>query len=129
MGGFTIKNFNDVPDRTGDMEGLEARWAREHIDSEHLGVSLFRYSPGFHSQLGHRHRVQEEVYVVVSGSGRAKLDDEIVELKPYDALRVAPDVTRAFEAGPEGLELLVFGSGDGGLADAEVEPGWWADAD
>ena len=63
------------------------------------------------------------------GGGRAKLDEEIVELRPLDALRVAPEVTRAFEAGPEGLELLAFGGGEGGTQDAEVEPGWWAAAD
>jgi mannose-6-phosphate isomerase-like protein (cupin superfamily) len=127
MGGFTIKNFNDVPDRTGGMEGLEARWAREHIDSEHLGVSLFRYSPGFHSQLGHRHRVQEEVYVVISGSGRAKLDDEIVELREWDILRVAPPVIRAFEAGPDGLDVIAIGSNRPKGGDGELIGEWWMD--
>jgi mannose-6-phosphate isomerase-like protein (cupin superfamily) len=77
--------------------------------------------------FGHRHNKQEEIYVILGGSGRAKLDDELVDLKPMDALRVSPEVTRAFEAGPDGLELLAFGSGDGGVEDAEVALGWWSE--
>ena len=101
--------------------------ARSVMNSEHLGVSYFRLDPGVHAPYGHHHRVQEEIYVVVSGSGRFKLDDELVEVKRWDALRVAPGVVRGMEAGPDGLELIVVGSDRPEGGDGEIVPGWWAD--
>src|SRR5271166_3635056 len=89
---------------------LEARFARKHVESEHLGVSYFRYPPGFRSAMGHSHREQEEAYVVIGGSGRIRLDDEVLELGRWDVVRVAPQVVRAFEGGPEGLEIIAVGS-------------------
>jgi mannose-6-phosphate isomerase-like protein (cupin superfamily) len=111
MSGFTVKNLKEieVSERARELS-FEARFGRRHIDSDHLGVSYFRYPPGFHTSFGHHHEVQEEAYVVVGGSGRAKLDDEIIELRQWDLLRVAPPVVRAFEGGPEGLELIAVGS-------------------
>ena len=94
-----------------------------------MGISYQRIAPDTRAPFGRHHRSQEEIYVILGGGGRAKLDDEIVDLKRFDALRVAPTVTRALESGPEGLELLAFGSGDNGLQDAEVEPNWWSEAD
>jgi len=91
-------------------EEIEARFARKHLDSEELGVSYFRYGPGFRSPMGHRHRVQEEAYVVVSGSGRIRLGDEIHELRQWDVVRVSPETVRAFEAGADGLEVIAIGS-------------------
>ena len=87
------------------------RWlfSRNEVDSEQVGVSRFSYEPGARMPFGHRHRVQEEVYVVVAGSGRAKLEDEIIELGVWDVLRVAPQVIRAFEAGPDGMEVICVG--------------------
>jgi mannose-6-phosphate isomerase-like protein (cupin superfamily) len=128
MSGFTHKNLKDVEDsavKFGYAPALESRFARGALETERVGVSYQRLAPDVRAPFGHHHNKQEEIYVILSGSGRAKLDDEIVELKTMDALRVAPDVTRNFEAGPDGLELLAFGSGDGGLEDAEVTPGWW----
>ena len=87
---------------------------------DHLGVSLFRYGSGYRSRTGHSHREQEEVYVVVGGSGRVKLDDEVLELRPWDAVRVAPSTVRAFEGGPDGLELLAIGSDRPGKATASA---------
>jgi mannose-6-phosphate isomerase-like protein (cupin superfamily) len=111
MADWSIKNLNDVEDSTGERApGLEARFARKHLDSEHLGVSLFRYGPGVRAPFGHSHREQEEAYVVISGSGRVKLDDEIVELSRWDVIRVAPTVVRSFEGGPDGLELIAVGA-------------------
>ena len=132
MAGYTIKNLQDVdnsaPESAGD--GLEARFARKHLDSEHLGVSYFRYAPGFRSSLGHSHREQEEAYVVVGGSGRVKLGDEIVDLRPWDLVRVAPDVVRAFEGGPEGLELVAIGADRPEGGDGVPARDWWpADSD
>jgi len=130
VGGFTLKNLMDVEDsavKFGFSPALESRFARGALETERVGLSFQRIGPDTRMPFGHRHRSQEEIYVILSGGGRAKLDDEIVELKALDALRVAPDVTRAFESGPDGLELLAFGSGEGGLQDAEVAPAWWED--
>ena len=126
MSSFTVTNLKDAAASTSAPPGLEARLAREQLDSEHLGVSYFRYDPGVRTPFGHRHRVQEEAYVVVAGSGRAKLDDEIVELAQWDVLRVAPRTARALEAGPEGLELVVVGS-DTASDDGEGVEGFWED--
>src|SRR5882757_9558758 len=109
MPGFKIKNLNEIEREDGAPEEVEARFARKHLDSDELGVSYFRYGPGFRSPIGHHHRVQEEAYVVVSGSGRVRLDDEIFDLRPWDVVRVSPEVTRGFEAGPDGLELIAIG--------------------
>jgi mannose-6-phosphate isomerase-like protein (cupin superfamily) len=133
VSGFTLMNLKeDVEDSAvtfGFSPALESRFAREALQTEQLGISYQRLAPDVRAPFGHRHREQEEIYVVVGGSGRAKLADEVVELKPFDALRVAPEVTRQFEAGPGGLELLAFGGGAGGVQDAEVAPGWWTEDD
>jgi mannose-6-phosphate isomerase-like protein (cupin superfamily) len=108
---FTVKNFKQVEDSAADRGAeIEARFGRRHIDSDHLGVSYFRYGPGFRTTYGHRHREQEEAYVVAAGSGRMRLDDEIIELQQWDVVRVAPAVVRAFEGGPEGLEIIAIGN-------------------
>jgi mannose-6-phosphate isomerase-like protein (cupin superfamily) len=130
MPGFTIKNFEEVDDSAADRgPGIEARFARKHLDSDHLGVSYFRYGSGFRAPFGHRHREQEEAYVVVSGSGRVKLDDEVVELRQWDVLRVAPQVVRSFEAGAEGIELIAIGNDRPEGGDGEMVQGHWSDSD
>jgi mannose-6-phosphate isomerase-like protein (cupin superfamily) len=113
---------NGAADR---VPGLDARFARGDLESEHLGVSLFRYAPNFHSDFGHRHREQEEAYVVISGSGRAKLDDEVVDLRQWDVLRVAPEVVRAFAGGPDGLDLICIGADRPEGGDGEMVGGFW----
>jgi mannose-6-phosphate isomerase-like protein (cupin superfamily) len=128
MADFTIKNLKELEDAAAERgPDIEARFGRSQIDSEHLGVSYFRYGPGYRAPIGHRHREQEEAYVVVSGSGRVKLDDEIVELHPWDLVRVAPGVTRAFEGGPGGLELIAVGSDRPEGGDGEMVPSFWDD--
>jgi mannose-6-phosphate isomerase-like protein (cupin superfamily) len=77
--------------------------------------------------FGHKHKQQEEVYVLLRGSARLKLDDEIVDLKQWDLIRIPKEVTRNFEAGPDGVELLAIGAPNTGLQDAEQLPGWWND--
>jgi quercetin dioxygenase-like cupin family protein len=107
---YAIKNLLEVDDSIGaDMPGVEGRFARKHLDSRDLGVSLFRYAPDLRSPMAHSHREQEEAYVVVEGSGRVRLDDELRDIGPWDVIRVAPEVVRAFEAGPEGLTVLALG--------------------
>ncbi len=128
MPDFSIKNLKQLDDSAADRGGdIEARFARQHLGSEHLGVSYFRYGPGFHAPFGHRHREQEEAYVVVGGSGRAKLDDEVVELQQWDVVRVAPPVVRAFEGGPNGLELIAIGSDRPEGGDGEMVKDFWTD--
>ena len=110
MSDYTIKNLKDVEDVAGArVPEIEGRFARKHLDSNELGVSYFRYAPDFRSSMGHHHREQEEAYIVTAGSGRIKLDDEIVELRQWDVVRVAPEVVRAFESGSEGLEIVAVG--------------------
>jgi mannose-6-phosphate isomerase-like protein (cupin superfamily) len=111
MSRFTIVNLMDVDDSVGaQAPGIEGRFARKHLDSEHLGVSYFRYAPGVQASTGHHHREQEEAYVVVGGSGRIKLDDEVRELRRWDVVRISPQVVRALEAGGDGLELIAIGA-------------------
>jgi mannose-6-phosphate isomerase-like protein (cupin superfamily) len=115
---------NSAAERGTDFE---ARFARKHLDSEHLGVSYFRYAEGVRSPIGHSHREQEEAYVVVSGSGRIRLDDEIVELAQWDVVRVAPSVVRGFEGGPGGLELIAIGADRPEGGDGVRVEDWWTD--
>jgi mannose-6-phosphate isomerase-like protein (cupin superfamily) len=105
---------------------IEARFARRSIGGETLGLSLFTLAPGFRVPFGHKHANQEEVYVVVRGSGRVKVEDEIVELAEWDAIRFGMDTMRCMEAGPDGIEYVAFGAGEDPL-DAEMAPNWWAD--
>jgi len=128
LGGYTHKNLSDdVPDAAANHEvsGIEAHFGRSSIDSEHLGVSLFRYEPNFRAPFGHYHREQEEAYVVVSGSGQMKLGDDLIDLRQWDVVRVAPEVMRGIQAGPEGLELIVVGGPRPADGDGEMDPNWW----
>jgi quercetin dioxygenase-like cupin family protein len=128
MTDFTIKNLKELEDSAA-ARGLdvEARFARKQLGTQHLGVSYFRYGPGFKAPYGHRHREQEEAYIVVGGSGRMRLDDEIVELHQWDVVRVAPNVVRAFEGGPDGLELIAIGSDRPEGGDGEMVEDFWTD--
>ena len=113
---INLRDVEDAAPPNGFGDRWEARVAREALGADQTGVTHFRLKPGKRSPFVHRHERAEEVYVVVSGSGRVKLDDELVDIEPRDAIRVPPEVSRAFEAGPEGLELIAFGahvSGDG----------------
>jgi quercetin dioxygenase-like cupin family protein len=109
VAGWAKKSFDELRDVSPDGVRIQWRFARDALGSPELGVSRFTYEPGARMPWGHRHREQEEAYVVVGGSGRAKLDDEIIELGPSDVLRVAPAVVRSFEAGPDGLDLICIG--------------------
>lgn len=123
MTDYAIINLKDIEDSAGERApGVEARFARKHIDSEHLGVTYIRYEAGVRSPMAHSHREQEEAYVVIAGSGRVRLDDEIREVRQWDVVRVSPATIRAFEAGADGLEIIAVGSdrpegGDGVAAE------------
>jgi mannose-6-phosphate isomerase-like protein (cupin superfamily) len=125
---YTLKKLAEIEDaapKSGFGEIQEARFAKDALDTEDTGFSYHRVKAGQRQPFGHKHEHAEEVYVVLAGSGRVKLDEEIVELEALDAIRVASEVTRAFEAGPKGLDLLAFGPRREG--DGEVLMGWWTD--
>ena len=114
----------------GFAPDLEAHFASRDLALERGGLGYERLAPNFRVPFGHTHHEQEELYVVVSGSGRVKLDDEIVEFGQWDAIRVGPGVMRCFEAGPDGAEVLAFGAPkmEDPAADADMRPGWWSDS-
>ena len=129
MSDWTIVNLLEIEDSAaGRMEGLEARFGRKQLGSRDLGVTLFRYAPNLRNPMAHSHREQEEAYVVVGGSGRIRLDDEIHDIRRWDVVRVAPHVVRAFEAGPDGLDLIAVGGPkpEGGDGVSSESP--WPDA-
>ena len=109
MADWAKRNFEDIQDRSPADVPIRWLFSRNAVGSSQVGVSRFSYEPGARMPFGHRHGVQEEVYVVVGGSGRAKLDDEIIELEVWDVLRVAPQVIRSFAAGPDGMEMICVG--------------------
>jgi mannose-6-phosphate isomerase-like protein (cupin superfamily)/quinol monooxygenase YgiN len=125
---YTVRKLTDVDDsaeKFGFGELGTARFANKDLAAAQTGVSHHHLNPGKRQAFGHRHEQAEEVYLVLSGSGRVKLDDDIVDIGPLDAIRVAPPVVRAFEAGPEGLELVAFGPHR--RSDGELLHGWWTD--
>jgi len=129
LSSYTKTNLRQVENQApnfGMPAELEARFARRAIGGETLGLSHMTLAPGFRIPFGHKHPGQEEVYVVVRGSARIKVEDEVVELGEWDAIRLGKDTMRAVEAGPEGVEYLAFGAGDDPL-DAEMVQGWWSD--
>jgi uncharacterized cupin superfamily protein len=129
MADYTVVNLKEVEDQApkfGLSPQLEARMARVALGLENSGVSYQRIAPSFRVPFGHKHRNQEEIYVLVSGSARIKLEDEVVDLKPFDAVRVAKDTMRGFEAGPEGAEFIAIGAPNTGPGDADTVQGWWS---
>lgn len=128
MSGYAIRNLKKIEDsavKFGLSPQMESHFARKDLGAETLGLSLQRLAPNVRQPFGHRHEHQEEVYVILSGGGRVSLGDEVLDVRPWDAVRVAPGTIRAFEAGPDGLELLAFGAHtDSG--DVESVEGFWA---
>jgi mannose-6-phosphate isomerase-like protein (cupin superfamily) len=129
MDEYTVANLKEVEDQApkfGLSPDLEARFARVPLEAELIGISYQRLGPNFRIPWGHTHKTQEEVYVLISGRAKMKLGDDVIELKPWDAVRVHKETMRSFEAGPEGAEVLAIGA-PGGPGDAELEQGWWND--
>jgi mannose-6-phosphate isomerase-like protein (cupin superfamily) len=129
MSSYTKKNLRDVENQAPNFnmpKELDARFARSDIEGETLGLTVFKLDPGFRIPFGHKHSAQEEVYVVVRGSGRVKVDDDIIELREWDAIRFDQDAMRNMEAGPDGIEYLAFSAGNDS-SDAEMTPGWWSE--
>jgi mannose-6-phosphate isomerase-like protein (cupin superfamily) len=125
---YTIKNLRETEDSApefGLSEVGEAHFPREELDAETIGLAYHVLKPGKRTAFGHRHEQAEEIYVVLAGSGRVRLDDEIQEIGELDAIRVEPKIARAFEAGPEGMSLIVFGPRHAG--DGELLHDFWKD--
>jgi mannose-6-phosphate isomerase-like protein (cupin superfamily) len=130
MATHTVVNLMEVEDQApkfGYAPNLESRFARKALELENSGLSHYRVAPGYRVPFGHRHAEQEEIYLVLSGSAVVKLDDEILELAQWDAVRIPAGVMRSFGAGPDGAEILAFGAPNTDNADIEMEQGWWTD--
>jgi mannose-6-phosphate isomerase-like protein (cupin superfamily) len=126
--GWTIRNLREVEDlaaRHGFGEAQEARFPRGDLEAESTGVAYLILRPGKRQPFAHRHNEAEEIYVVLAGTGRIKLDDDVLDIRPLDSVRMAPGVTRMLEAGPDGLEVLAFGPRHDG--DAEMVQDFWRD--
>jgi mannose-6-phosphate isomerase-like protein (cupin superfamily) len=131
MAGYTKLNLKEDVDDQAPNFGLagkiEMRMARVALELEQSGLSYQRLAPNFRLPFGHKHKTQEEVYIVLSGSVKVKLENEVLELKPLDAIRVHRDTMRGFEAGPEGVELIAVGAPHTGPGDGDTVQGWWGD--
>ena len=128
MPDYAIVNLLEIDDSVqGRVAGLEGRFGRKHLGSRDLGVSHWRYAPNTRNHGAHSHREQEEAYVVVAGSGRVRLDDEMRDIRQWDVVRVAPRVVRAFEAGPDGLTVIAVGGPKPEGGDGVVDDSPWPD--
>jgi quercetin dioxygenase-like cupin family protein len=129
VAGYTKLNLTEDVENSAEKFGmgevLQAHFARQAIEATNFGLSLQRLKPGARMPFGHRHSEQEEVYVVVGGSGRLKIEDEVLELAQWDAVRVDPELVRNLEAGPDGMDVLAFGAP--GVRDSEQFMNWWTD--
>ena len=130
MADYKVVKVSDVPDQgpnLGIAPNVEIRFLRNDLGCENCGVSYIRVAPNHRQQSGHRHKVQEEIYMLVSGSARAKVGDDVFEMQPWTAVRVPNDTVRAFEAGREGAEFVAIGAPNTGPGDAIDEPEFWRD--
>jgi mannose-6-phosphate isomerase-like protein (cupin superfamily) len=130
VAGYTVVNLkSDVEDmapRFGYSPGLESRFARKNLELEKSGVSYFKIAPDYEVPFGHVHSEQEEVYVVLHGNARAKIGDDVIELRQWDAVRVAPGVWRGLAGGPDGAEILAFGAPNTENQDIEMSQDFWS---
>jgi mannose-6-phosphate isomerase-like protein (cupin superfamily) len=129
MADYTHVNLKEIEDQAPKfgMSGLEFRVARSPLELSNSAVSYMRLEPNFRLPFGHTHNEQEELYVLVSGNARLKLGEEVIDLQPFDAVRIPKDTMRNLEGGPEGAEVILFGAPNTGPNDAEMTPDWWTD--
>jgi mannose-6-phosphate isomerase-like protein (cupin superfamily) len=127
MNDHTIINLLDLENMAAKFgkKGYEARFATKPLGLKESGLGHQKLEPGHRLDFGHKHEVQEEVFIVLNGSGRVKLGDEIIDIKKMDAIRIPKDTMRGFEAGPNGLELLIFGAPHTEKNDAILDHSWW----
>jgi mannose-6-phosphate isomerase-like protein (cupin superfamily) len=129
MSGYTHKRLTDVEDsapKFGLGDKQESRFAKDDLAAESVGLAYHRFTANTRQPFGHSHTEGvEEIYVVVAGSGRMGVGDDVIEVQPLDAVRVSPELVRAFEAGPDGLDVVAFGVRRDG--DGELAQDWWPD--
>jgi mannose-6-phosphate isomerase-like protein (cupin superfamily) len=131
MAGYTVQNLNEVQNQ-GENFGInpdefQLRMAKDPLECQNAGMSLLRLGSGYRVPFGHKHKTQEEIYVLVKGDARMKIEDELVELKPMTAVRVDPGTMRGLEAGSVGADLIVIGAPRTGPGDGDIVQGWWSD--
>ena len=131
MAGYTVQNLKEI-DNQGvnfglDENDIQLRMAKDPLECADCGLTYMRLGPGWRTPFGHNHKTQEEIYILVNGSARMKLEDKLVDMKPFTAVRVSPETMRSYEGGPEGAELIVIGTPRTGGGDAEIVQGWWSD--
>ena len=131
MGGYTVRNLKEVENQGLnfglDANDLELRMAKDPLECTGCGISYLKMGPGYRAPWGHTHKTQEEIFILINGSARMKLGDELIDMKPFTAIRVSPETMRGYEAGAEGAELIVIGTPRTGGGDADTVQGWWAD--
>ena len=127
MSDYTIINLLDLENMAAKFgrTGYEARFATKPLKLKESGLGHQKLEPNHRLDFGHKHEVQEEIFFVMSGSGKVKLDDEVKDIKAYDTIRIPKEVMRGFEAGPDGMELLIFGAPHTEKNDAILDHGWW----
>jgi mannose-6-phosphate isomerase-like protein (cupin superfamily) len=126
MSSYAIKNIKEIDDSAkqfGLSPQVEARFGRKVLDAQKGGFSYQKLVPDFRQPFGHKHGDQEEIYVVISGGGRMKIGDEVIDVKQWDSIRVSPGTPRAFEGGSDGIEFLAFGAGAAG--ESEIIEDFW----
>jgi mannose-6-phosphate isomerase-like protein (cupin superfamily) len=131
MAGYSVQNLNEVQNQ-GENFGLnpdemQLRMAKDPLECQNAGISLLRLGAGYRAPFGHKHKSQEEIYILVKGDARMKIEDEVVEMQPMTAVRVDPGTMRGYEAGSGGADLIVIGAPRTGPGDGDMEPGWWSD--
>jgi mannose-6-phosphate isomerase-like protein (cupin superfamily) len=131
MAGYTVQNLKEVENQGAnfgiDPNNMELRMAKDPLECENAGISYVKLGPGFRAPFGHTHKTQEEIYVLMTGTARIKVGDDVIDMKPFTAVRVAPDTMRSYEGGPEGAEIIAIGAPRTGPGDGDVTPGWWSD--
>ena len=131
MAGYTALKLTEVENQGEkfgfDPEVLQFRMAKDPLNCESCGISYERLGPNFRMPFGHKHKVQEEVFVLITGSARMKVEDDEIDLEPWSAVRVSPDTMRSLEAGPDGAEFVVVGAPKTGPGDADIVQGWWTE--
>ena len=131
MPGYTVQNLKEIENQGVkfglDENDIQLRMAKDPLECTNCALSYVRLGSGWRAPFGHTHKTQEEIYILVNGSARMKLEDKLVDMKPFTAVRVSPETMRSYEGGPEGAELIVIGTPRTGGGDAEIVQGWWSD--
>jgi mannose-6-phosphate isomerase-like protein (cupin superfamily) len=131
MSGYTVQNLKEVENQGVhfglDPNDMELRMAKDPLECANAGISYLKLGPGYRAPFGHTHKTQEEIYILISGSARVKLNDDVIDMKPFTAVRIAQETMRSYEGGPDGAEIIAIGAPKTGPGDGDTVPGWWSD--